>query len=183
MSPAKRIATAAITAVLLGGTPGLAAAATGTAGSQAPQQTTQPSKQTENWNQLRVWPRGDTSARNLEAGRGGRVIVATPERNNDRQQWSLSTIAGKQLIKNKATGTCLTAPSGSRGSVTLRPCDQNDMNQQWTVRNVGQGKVRISPATHPDLALTGGTRLGSAVALRTYDGARSQEWSTVPPGS
>lgn len=113
MSPAKRIATAAITAVLLGGTPGLAAAATGTAGSQAPQQTTQPSKQTENWNQLRVWPRGDTSARNLEAGRGGRVIVATPERNNDRQQWSLSTIAGKQLIKNKATGTCLTAPSGS----------------------------------------------------------------------
>lgn len=183
MSPAKRIATAAITAVLLAGTPGLALAATGTAVSQTPQQTTDPSKQTDNWNQLRVRPRGDEAARNLTADRGGRVVVATPERNNDRQQWSISTTAGKQLIKNKATGTCLTAPGGSRSSVTLRPCDRNDMNQQWSVRNVGHGKIRISPATHPDLALTAGFRLGSDVTLRTYDGARSQQWSTVPPGS
>ncbi|MBD0672710.1 RICIN domain-containing protein [Streptomyces sp. CBMA156] len=174
MSPAKRIATAAVTAVLLAGTPGLAMAAT--------PQTTLPSQQTETWYQLRVWPLARESARNLDVDSNGKAITATPRSNDDRQQWNLSDTTGKQLIKNKATGTCLTAPGGDlNGSVTLKACDKNDVNQQWTVRSVEGGKVEILPSANHDLALTGG--LSGEVRVWYEDGSRAQGWSTVPPGS
>ncbi|MGW1177126.1 RICIN domain-containing protein [Kitasatospora sp. NPDC002543] len=178
MSPAKRVATAAIAAVLLGGTPGLASAAT----PQAAQPAAQPSQQTENWYQLRIWPTPSSSGVNLEAGNHGRAIVANPQKNNDHQLWGLSGMAGKQLVENKATGTCLTAPNRGQG-VTLRTCDKNDLYQQWTVEYTSQGRVAIVPTYDRDLALTGSAGLGTEVFLRVYSESANQQWSAVPPGA
>ncbi|MER8230973.1 RICIN domain-containing protein [Streptomyces sp. NPDC094049] len=174
MSPAKRIATAAIAAVLLGGTPGLAMAATS--------QAAMPSQQTENWFRYEVVP-ANHIVKSMEVGSNGKVVVADRERNDDHQFWSLNGAAGKQLMKNKATGTCLTAASnGSQGSITLQTCDENNVNQQWKTEYWSQGRHTISLAAHPDLYLTGSDRIGGEVTVEIYHGTFAQHWSTVPPG-
>ncbi|GAA3033671.1 hypothetical protein GCM10010519_69670 [Streptomyces lactacystinicus] len=169
MSPAKRIATAAVTAVLLGATPGLATAA-------APP-TALPSQPTGEWHQFKIYPL-DLPARNLDVDSAGRAVVAVVDPESARQQWNLSNIGGLPLIENRATGTCLTAPDDTLDAVTVQTCDKNNPNQRWDVHYVTSGQVAISPKAHPRLALTGGTQAGSNKALlRTYAAQDNQQWS------
>ncbi|MFJ6621370.1 RICIN domain-containing protein [Kitasatospora sp. NPDC091335] len=170
MSPARRIATAAVTAVLLAGTPGLAMAV-------APQ-TTLPSLQTEEWRRFSIWPPPNLPARNLDVDSSGRVVVSTPDPASERQQWSLSADGGLPVIKNRATGTCLTAPDDTLDPVTVQTCDKNNPNQRWDVHDVTSSQVEISPPAHGSLALTGGAQAGSnQVVLRPYTAAEIQQWS------
>ncbi|MGW3076462.1 RICIN domain-containing protein [Kitasatospora sp. NPDC001132] len=168
LSPAKRVATAAVTAVLLAGTPGLAAAAT-------TPPTARPSQQATTWYQFRIYP-NNTPARHLDVDSGGRAVVAVPNPESERQQWSLSTIGGLPLVKNRATGTCLTAPSNTQDPVTLQACDRNNPHQRWDVHHVTSGQVEISPRDHPALALTGSAQAGSKAVLRLYVAEHNQQW-------
>ncbi|MFJ6385118.1 RICIN domain-containing protein [Kitasatospora sp. NPDC092039] len=169
MSPAKRIATAAVTAALLAGSPGLATAAT--------PQTGPPAQQTEQWHRFRIYPPPNLPARDLDVDSGGRAVVSAPEAGSERQQWSLSTTGGLPLIKNRATGTCLTAPNDTQDPVTVQACDTNNPNQRWDVHYVTSGQVEISPRNHLDLALTGSAQAGSSrVVLRPYAAQDDQQW-------
>ncbi|MFF2117133.1 RICIN domain-containing protein [Kitasatospora sp. NPDC058184] len=169
MSPAKRIATAAITAVLLGTTPGLAAAA-------APP-TALPSQQTGQWHRFRIYPPPNEPAMDLDVNGSGVAVVSTPDPGNEHQQWNLDKIDGKQFIRNRATGTCLTAPNDTLDPVTVQACDGNNPNQRWDVHYVRSGQVEISPWSHLSLALTGGAQFGSDKALlRPYAEKETQEW-------
>ncbi|MFE4974305.1 RICIN domain-containing protein [Kitasatospora sp. NPDC056651] len=186
MSPAKRVATAAIAALLLGATPGLATAATTPTPSPAqtpsPVPTPSPVQQPGHWYRYEVLPPNHV-VKTLEGSSYGRVITANRQQYNDHQLWSLSGTPGKQLLKNKATGTCLTAPGGSwGGGVTLRTCDRNDVNQQWRTRYWSEGRHTISPAAYPDLYLTGSALIGGPVTVTHRDGTFAQHWATVPAG-
>ncbi|MFF4380986.1 ricin-type beta-trefoil lectin domain protein [Kitasatospora sp. NPDC001547] len=174
-SPAKRLAVAAIAAALLGGTPGLAAAA-------APQAAPPPQQTEPTWLRYEVQP-PNSSTKGMDVDSGGKVVMAEREQNDDRQFWSLSGTAGKQLLKNKATGTCLTAPSnGAKGPVTLQTCDEKNVNQQWNRQYWDRGLMTVSLAAHPELYLTGSAQVGSAVTVESYHGTYVQHWSLVPPG-
>ncbi|MFE4519226.1 RICIN domain-containing protein [Kitasatospora sp. NPDC056783] len=169
MPSAKRIATAAITAALLGGTPGLASASTPT--------TATPSQLSAEWHQFMIHPLG-LPAGNLDIDGSGKAITAAPDPGNKHQQWNLSDIGGLPLIKNRATGTCLTAPNDTLDPVTVQACDKNNPNQRWDVHYVTSSQVEISPKAHPSLALTGGAQAGSDKALlRAYAAADNQQWS------
>ncbi|MGW3076463.1 MULTISPECIES: ricin-type beta-trefoil lectin domain protein [unclassified Kitasatospora] len=176
MSPAKRIATAAIATALLAGTPGLAAAATPPA---AP-----PTLQTGAWFRLEVLPPTQPSVvKTMEVNSSGTVVMADREPNNNRQFWSMSGPTGKQLIENRATGTCLTAPTSGAGSpVTLQTCDKNNVNQQWNVRYWSEGRFTVSLTARPALYLTGGATIGTEVTVRIYTSTFAQHWAAVPPG-
>ncbi|MFG2915960.1 ricin-type beta-trefoil lectin domain protein [Kitasatospora sp. NPDC048298] len=172
LSPAKRIATAAITAVLLGGTPGLATAAT--------PQTALPTQLTADWYRLRIYP-NNTPARQLNVDSSGKVVVSVVDPENQRQQWSLSGTGSRQLIKNRATGTCLTAPSDTLDPVTVQPCDKNNTHQQWDLHYVTSTQLQVSPRNHLSLALTGGAQAGSNRAvLRDYAAQANQQWAFRP---
>ncbi|MFJ7907343.1 ricin-type beta-trefoil lectin domain protein [Kitasatospora sp. NPDC096204] len=176
MSPAKRIATAAVTAALLAATPGLAAAAT--------PPTAPPAPQARNWFRLEVLPPTSPSVvKAMEVNSSGTVVMADREPNNNRQFWSMSGPTGKQLIENRATGTCLTAPTSGAGSrVTLQTCDKNNVNQQWNVRYWSQGLFTVSLTARPALYLTGGATIGTEVTIRIYTSTFAQHWAAVPPG-
>ncbi|MFE4519227.1 ricin-type beta-trefoil lectin domain protein [Kitasatospora sp. NPDC056783] len=175
MSPAKRIATAAIAAALLGGTPGLAMAAT--------PQTTLPSQQTEQWFRYEVLPPDQLSTKGIDGSSSGKVVMANREQNNDHQFWSLIGPAGKQLLKNKATGTCLTAPGkDAKGPVTLRTCDATNVNQQWKLEYWSEGRHTLSLTAYPYLYLTGTGVIGSSATVESYHGTYTQHWKLVPPG-
>ncbi|MFJ7907342.1 RICIN domain-containing protein [Kitasatospora sp. NPDC096204] len=168
LSPAKRIATAAVTAALLAATPGLATAAT--------PPTAPPAPQAQTWHQFRIHP-NNTPARQLNVDSSGKVVVSAVDPESQHQQWSLSGTGNRQLIKNRATGTCLTAPSDTLSPVTVQACDKNNTHQQWVLVSVRPGEVRVSPRDHPSLALTGGARAGSNRAvLRTYAAQENQQW-------
>ncbi|MEV3870079.1 RICIN domain-containing protein [Streptomyces sp. NPDC049906] len=168
MSPAQRIATAAVMAALLGGASGLAVAAS----PEAPP----PSQRNETWYQFRIYPESAAPARQLDVNGSGTVVVGVPDAKGERQQWSLSGIGGKLFVKNRATGTCLTAPSGAQGSVTVRACDKNDVHQKWDLHYVKPGQAQIAPSNNLDLALTGGEQLGSGVVLQPYVDVLDQQW-------
>jgi hypothetical protein len=159
---------AAVIAVLLGGAPGPAVAAS--------PQTSPPSQRNETWYQFRIYPESGAPARHLDVDDGGTVVVGVPDAQGERQQWSLSGTGGKLFVKNRATGTCLTASGGAQGSVTVRTCDKNDVNQKWDLHYVKPGQAQIAPSNHLDLALTGGDQLGSGVVLRPYAGVLDQQW-------
>ncbi|MEV3870080.1 RICIN domain-containing protein [Streptomyces sp. NPDC049906] len=174
MSPAQRIATAAVIAALVGGAPGLAVAAS--------PQTSPPSQQNETWVRYEVTP-PNSNTRTMDVDSGGRLVMVDRAPNSDRQLWGLSGAEGQQLLKNKATGTCLTAPGGgSQGSVTLQTCDPSNVNQQWRAEYWGEGRYTLVLASHRDLYLTGSGEFGGGVSVEIYHGTFAQHWSAVPPG-